>query len=133
MKDIIDKVALIHIKDYKVLSTISKNKDRYFLPGGKRENNESDVDCLKREIWEELNVNIIDDSIVFFGSYEAPAYGHSSNTVVQMLCYFADFTGELIASSEIESFHWLEFKDKEKTSFVDQIIFDALHSKGLIR
>lgn len=35
MDKIIDKVALIHINDYKVLSTISKNKAVFFFPGGK--------------------------------------------------------------------------------------------------
>ncbi|MBB6372627.1 NUDIX hydrolase [Chryseobacterium shigense] len=133
MKNIIDKVALIHINNYKILSTISKSKDRYFLPGGKRENSETDFECLKREIFEELNVKLINDSITFFGCFEAPAYGHSDNVIVRMLCYFADFTGDLMPNNEIESFSWLEFKDKEKTSFVDQLIFDDLHSKGLIR
>ena len=133
MKTIIDKVALIHINDYKILSTISKNTDRYFLPGGKRENIESDFECLKREIWEELSVKIIDNSITFFGTFEAPAYGHPNNVIVRMLCYFADFKGDLKPNNEIESFRWLEFKDKEKTSFVDQLIFDELYNKGLIR
>ncbi|HFG0578582.1 NUDIX domain-containing protein [Flavobacterium psychrophilum] len=133
MANIIDKVALIHINNYKVLSTISKNKDTFFFPGGKRENNESDIDCLKREIEEELNVTLNDDTIKFFGSFEAPAYGHPKGIIVRMLCYFADYIGVLKASNEIESFDWLEFKDKTKTSFVDQIIFDDLYEKKLIK
>lgn len=130
---IIDKVALIHLSNFKVLSTISKNKDRFFFPGGKREKNESDIDCLIREIMEELSVNIINESIVFYDCFEALAYGHTNETIVRMNCYFADFTGELIANNEIERFEWLEYKDKEKTSFVDQIIFDDLFSKGLLK
>lgn len=49
---IIDKVALIHIANKKVLSTRSKSKNKLYFPGGKRENNESDLECLKREITE---------------------------------------------------------------------------------
>jgi len=33
-----------------VLSTRSKGKDTYYLPGGKRESGESDLDTLEREI-----------------------------------------------------------------------------------
>ncbi|MGB3064349.1 hypothetical protein [Sphingobacterium thalpophilum] len=49
---IIDKVALIHIANKKVLSTRSKSKNKLYFPGGKRENNESDLEGLKREITE---------------------------------------------------------------------------------
>lgn len=129
----IDKVALIHIKDFKVLSTISKNKNAFYFAGGKRENNESDIDCLKREIEEELTVTLKDETIKFFGSFEAPAHGHPEGVNVIMKCYFADYTGELKASNEIESFDWLEFKDKMKTSLVDQLILDDLFEKKLIK
>ncbi|KQL52627.1 hypothetical protein AN964_03155 [Heyndrickxia shackletonii] len=32
--------------------------DRYFLPGGGKEGNESDVDCLKREVLEEMGCDV---------------------------------------------------------------------------
>ncbi|MGJ1396842.1 hypothetical protein [Sphingobacterium multivorum] len=47
---VIDKVALISISDKKVLTALSKSKSKLYLPGGKREPNESDIECLKREI-----------------------------------------------------------------------------------
>ncbi|MDX6187945.1 NUDIX domain-containing protein [Flavobacterium sp. Fl-318] len=133
MPDFIDKVALIHVNDHKVLSTISKNKNAFFFPGGKREPNESDIDCLKREIEEELNVTLNDDTIQFFGTFEAPAHGHAEGVNVRMICYFADYVGELKASNEIESFAWLEFKDKANSSLVDQLIFDELYEKNIIK
>ncbi len=34
---IIDKIALIKIKNGQVLSTKSKGKNKYYFPGGKRE------------------------------------------------------------------------------------------------
>ncbi len=133
MKKIIDKVALIHIQDQKILSTLSKNKDTFYLPGGKRENNESDIDCLKREIKEELDVDIVDDSIKFLGCFEAPAHGHPDGVIVKMLCYFANYSGTLKPNNEIEFFQWLQYSDKNKTSSVDQIIFDTLKEQKLIK
>ncbi len=35
MKEI-DKIALIYVKDGQILSTLSKGKDTYYLPCGKR-------------------------------------------------------------------------------------------------
>ena len=46
---LIDKIALIYVKDKRILCTLSKGKDIYYLPGGKREKDESDTDTLIRE------------------------------------------------------------------------------------
>ena len=51
---IIDKVAYLHLKDGKILSTRSKGKDKYYLPGGKREGHESDMETLVSQILRSL-------------------------------------------------------------------------------
>jgi 8-oxo-dGTP diphosphatase len=48
----IDKIAWIRLGDGRILSTRSRGKDVYYLPGGKREPSESDVQTLVREIAE---------------------------------------------------------------------------------
>jgi len=129
---IIDKVALIHIYNNSVLSTLSKSKTKLYFPGGKRERNESDLECLKREILEELNVHILENSVKFFGAFEAQADGHEPGVLVRMLCYFSDFSGTLMASNEVESFEWIKHEDKYRTSAVDILILDELKRQGLI-
>ena len=62
---VIDKVAFIYLKDKKILSTLSKGKDKFYIPGGKRENNESDIECVVREVKEELSVDIIESKANF--------------------------------------------------------------------
>jgi 8-oxo-dGTP pyrophosphatase MutT (NUDIX family) len=44
----VDKVALVLLREGRVLSTRSRGKDTYYLPGGKREPGESDEDCVCR-------------------------------------------------------------------------------------
>lgn len=129
---IIDKVALISISDKKVLTALSKLKSKLYLPGGKREPNESDTECLKREIMEELNVEIKEDSIRYFDTFEAPADGKDEDILVRMTCYFAEYSGTLQASSEIESFEWIDFNDRHRTSAVVALILDRLKSLDLI-
>ena len=72
---LIDKIALLYIEDGKILSTRSKGKDAYYLPGGKREGNESDLATLVRELKEELSVDIIEDTAKLYGIFEAQAHG----------------------------------------------------------
>jgi len=133
MKDkVIDKVALISISNKKVLTALSQLKSKLYLPGGKREPNESDTDCLKREIMEELNVTIKEDSIRYFDTFEAPADGKDENVLVRMTCYFADYSGTLEASSEIVSFEWIGFESRHRTSAVVTLILDRLKNLDLI-
>ncbi|MDD9912032.1 MAG: NUDIX domain-containing protein [Alphaproteobacteria bacterium] len=128
----IDKLAWIHIVDKKVLITRSKGKDTYYIPGGKREENETDEQALCREIKEELSVDLNRESIEYVGTFKAQAHGKAEGVIVQMTCYAVSYVGELAVSSEIEEMAWFEYKDKEKSSAVDQIIFDWLKEQGLI-
>ncbi|UJH90387.1 NUDIX domain-containing protein [Antarcticibacterium sp. 1MA-6-2] len=58
MKKFIDKLAYIHIREKKILMSLSRGKDTWYIPGGKREAGESDHEALIREIEEELTVKI---------------------------------------------------------------------------
>ncbi len=55
----IDKLAWVHLSDRRLLCARSRGKDAYFLPGGKREEGESDEAALVREIREELTVQLL--------------------------------------------------------------------------
>ncbi|MFD1542297.1 NUDIX hydrolase [Nonomuraea guangzhouensis] len=126
----IDKIAWVHLQDGKILSTRSRGKDAYYIPGGKREPGETDLDTLIREIDEELAVAIIPASATHFGTFQAQAHGHANGVTVQMTCYTADYRGTPTPSSEIEELTWLTYADRDRVSPVDQIIFDHLHQTG---
>ena len=131
--DIIDKIALIYIKDKKMLNTRSKGNDMYYFPGGKREGNETDEQTLIREILEELSTNIITDTIQYYGTFEAQAHGKPEGTIVRTTCYTAEFEGIEKPSAEIEELVWLEYKDIEKISLVGKLVLEDLYSKNLIK
>jgi 8-oxo-dGTP diphosphatase len=127
---LIDKIAWIRLADGKILSTRSRGKDVYYLPGGKREPGETDVQTLVREVREELDVAIAPGSASHVGTFEAQAHGHATGITVRMTCYAADYSGTLAASSEIAELAWLSYADRDRVSPVDQIIFDHLHGGG---
>jgi 8-oxo-dGTP pyrophosphatase MutT (NUDIX family) len=132
MSAVIDKLAWIYIKNKQILITRSKGKDTYYIPGGKREQGETDQAALIREIKEELDIDLDTETIEFFGQFEAQAHGKPEGTLVRMLCYTARFSGEIRAAAEIEEVRWFQYADKEKCSPVDHLIFDFLKEKGLI-
>ncbi len=129
---VIDKVAFLYLQDGKILSTRSKGKDKYYIPGGKREAGETDIETLVREVKEELSVDIIESSAKLYGVFEAQAHGKAEGVIVKMTCYTAEYTGELKADSEIAEIVWLTMADIESVSPVDKHIMADLHEKGLL-
>jgi 8-oxo-dGTP diphosphatase len=133
MSTLIDKIAWIHVDGGRILSTRSRGKDVYYLPGGKREPGETDLDTLAREIDEELSVAILTATARHLGTFHAQAHGHADGVTVRMTCYTADHDGTPVPSSEIEELAWLAYRDRDLVSPVDQIIFDHLHQAGQLR
>ena len=127
MKEI-DKIAFIYVKDGKILSTLSKGKDTYYIPGGKREENETDEETLTRECKEELTIEINKDTIKYYGTFQAQAHGKAEGVIVKMTCYMAEFNGNLQANSEIQEIRWLDYSNLNvKISPVDKLIFKDLY------
>lgn len=131
-KNYIDKLAYILIKDRKVLTTRSIGKDTWYIPGGKREGDETDVQALAREVEEELSVKINPETIKHYGTFEAQAHGKPEGTLVRMTCYEADYDGELEPAAEIEEMSFVDYDWKGKSSLVDGLIFDDLKTRDLI-
>lgn len=132
MGEIIDKIAWIHTKEGEILSTLSKGKSTYYIPGGKRERDETDLETLVREVKEELDVDIVLDTVEYLGIYEAQSDGDAEGVKIIMTSYIGDYVGELKARSEIDRFEWHTMSDIKKVSAVDKIIYLDLFSRGLI-
>ncbi len=128
----IDKIAWLHLHEGRILSTRSRGKNRYYLPGGKREPGETDAQTLLREIREELTVALDPASLALAGIFEAPAHGHPAGVLVRMSCYYARYTGQLQAAAEIQEVVWLSYRHRPEVSAVDQLIFDWLRQQGLL-
>ncbi|WP_067821236.1 NUDIX hydrolase [Nocardia inohanensis] len=125
---LIDTVAWVRIEHGKILCARPRGKDVFYIPGGKREGAETDLETLIREIREELTVELIPASVAHVGTYEAPI----PDAVVRMACYTADYAGILAASSEIEEVAWFTYADRDEVPPVDQLLFDDLVADGLL-
>jgi len=126
----IDKIALIIVEKGKILSTKSIGKNKFYIPGGKREKNETDYQTLIREIKEELSVDILHETIEYIGTFIAQSDGYTAGVNVKMTCYKADYLGILKKNNEIEEIRWLSYNDLDIISEVDKIIFDFLKKNG---
>ena len=131
MKKIIDKVGWILIQEQKLLCVRSYGKKLFYIPGGKREPGESDIETLKREVLEELSITIGQD-INFLGTFSAPADGKQADIIVTVKCYQADFLGNLQPGSEIEEMRWIGADDRQLCSQVTITALNDLIERGLV-
>jgi 8-oxo-dGTP diphosphatase len=130
----IDTVAWVCLKDGRILCARPSGKDIFYIPGGKREGAEDDLQALVREIAEELTVALLPETITHVGTYEAhQSHGLTDGAVVRMSCYAGSYFGTLGASSEIAELAWFCYADRPRVPPVDQLLFDDLKAAGQLR
>ena len=98
--------GLVLINKNKVLLALSKNKNAFYLPGGKVNKNENAKQALIREIEEELSCVLKDDKLKFYKHITAPAFGEDANVIMEQDCFFYKEVLHIIPSAEIEKTEW---------------------------
>ena len=127
----IDTVAWVRVEHGRILCARPHGKDIFYIPGGKREGTETDLQALRREITEELTVTLRPGTERHVGTYQAvQPEGQPDQVVVRMACYTGDYTGKLAPSSEIAELAWFGYADRPRVPPVDQLLFDDLNAAG---
>lgn len=125
-------VAGIIIKEHKVLMCRSRGNELYYCPGGKLEPGESEIDAIIRECKEEIDIDLIPESIKKHCRFEADAYGFTQPRIVVMNCYQFQYTGEIKASAEIDDVFWASSKDSEMLAPAARVLLSHLVNDSLI-
>ena len=105
------KIAGVIIRNKKLLMVKKYNEPHFIMPGGKLEKSETPKQTLKRELKEELNVNL--KSIKLFATKEAVHF-QNKDKLVRMEMYFAEIEGEPKATSEIDEIKWIDSNYKKQ-------------------
>jgi 8-oxo-dGTP diphosphatase len=128
----IDKVGLLLIRDGKVLLCRKKRgTSLLILPGGKREAGESSLECLARELREELgDVRAVSPELT--GVYAHAAAGDAGK-VVRIELYRAELEGQARAQSEIGELVWFGAGDDraQLAPSLRDLIFPDLIGRGI--
>jgi 8-oxo-dGTP diphosphatase len=129
------KVGLVYIRDKKLLLCRPYAFDDLIMPGGQRDESESDTDCLLREIREELGTQAeLDiDSLRYIGIFEDIAASYKEKRV-EITLYMGEVRGELIPSSEIKELIWFSPSDdiNQLSPIIRNKILPALQSDGFM-
>jgi len=109
------RVAAIIIQGHNLL--LVKGSDKYkefWTPGGKLEAGESELECLKRELDEEINVKVV--SAKFFGEYAEKA-PYAENVLSISRVYIVSISGKIKTAKEIQGYVWMTRKEFEAEKY----------------
>ena len=131
-----DKVGLLAVRDGRILLCRKKHTTSLLiLPGGCREPGESAIDCLSRELSEELG-DVAVSAAHLVGVYTDRAAGPESAPpkTVRIELYRGELIGEPVASSEISELVWFgerDNRDQLAPSIARKILPDLL-ARGIL-
>ncbi|MEK6856014.1 MAG: NUDIX domain-containing protein [Nanoarchaeota archaeon] len=121
--------ALI-IKNGKVL--LVRKGETWILPGGKLEEGENDLQCLSREVAEELSGTKL-CNVLFYGEFEGQT-PHKKD-ILKARVYFADIDGELYGVRKGDSIleaNWVDNIFGCKLSDITFKIITSLKREGYL-
>lgn len=108
-KQSIHTVGAVILKDKKILMVRKRGSEVLMMPGGSPKRNETHEETLKRELKEELQLNLV--SLKYLATFED--LNATRRLPMTMDVYWVKTWGEVYPDSEIKEFRWVG-KDYEK-------------------
>ncbi|MBI2019027.1 NUDIX domain-containing protein [Candidatus Daviesbacteria bacterium] len=131
--EIINKIGLAVFKDGKILQVrTSKQEEVFYTLGGKIEKGESDIDCIKREVLEEIGCEVDESSLRYLTTFEDIAHGGLA--MLRLKMYEGQLKGVPKPKSEIVEIGYFDTNsDPKNLSIIAQRkIFPWLKKHGYI-
>lgn len=115
MKQIEVVAAIIHDAEGRIFATqrgYGDYKDWWEFPGGKMEQGETPEEALKREIWEELETQIVVEKFVATVEWDYPQFH------LTMHCYLCHVESGHLELKEHEAAKWLNKEELESVNWL---------------
>lgn len=101
-------LAMITNEEGGLLATRKKNASYFTLPGGKIDAQETPLQALKRELYEELNLVFVDNDFLHAGTHRTIAANEANTTVEgHIFLLLKPISKAIYPHSEIEEVVWL--------------------------
>ncbi|AAT90079.1 NTP pyrophosphohydrolase [Leifsonia xyli subsp. xyli] len=124
--------AIALVRDRRVLMVTARNRDVYYLPGGKIEPGETAPEAAAREASEEVALRL--DPAALAGLFEVRTlvHGEPEGREVHMTVFRAETEAEPAPAGEADSLHWVTSRDADRCPPAGREVLRLLGEAGVI-
>ena len=112
--NVITTAGLVVVKNRKLLLAFSRNKQAWYLPGGKVDPGETTEHALIREVREELNIQLCHDELRYYIHISAIAFGEINELQMEQDCFFHELKQIPNPSAEIVAIKYFDIESYSK-------------------
>ncbi|MBY0689288.1 NUDIX domain-containing protein [Microbacterium marinilacus] len=113
--------------DGRVLTVRKRGTQRYMLPGGKPEAEETAVETAVREVHEELGIDVRPDELALLGSFDSRAANEAGHAL-RATVFVTRAVIEPVVQAEIDDLRWVDpaHDDADQAPLNSEIVFPTL-------
>jgi 8-oxo-dGTP diphosphatase len=124
--------AIALVRDRRVLMVTARDRDVYYMPGGKIDDGETAAEAAAREALEEVALVLDPAELVELFEVVAAAHGEPDGRLVRMRVFRAETDAAPFASAEVGSLHWVTTADLHRCPPAGAEVLERLAAAGLI-
>ncbi|RXZ73296.1 NUDIX hydrolase [Agromyces albus] len=124
--------AIALVRERRVLMVTARDRDVYYMPGGKIDDGESAADAAAREAREEVALDLDPSSLHELFEVVVQAHGEPHGRLVRMRVFRAETDAAPAASAEVGSVHWVTTADAHRCPPAGAEVLARLAASGVI-
>jgi 8-oxo-dGTP pyrophosphatase MutT (NUDIX family) len=124
--------AVAVVRDRTVLMVTARDRDVYYMPGGKVDAGETAAQAAAREAFEEVSLRLDPDGLEELFEVRTQAHGEPEGRQVHMRVFRAVTTAEPVPSGEVGAVHWTTSADEGHCPPAGAEVLRRLVGLGLI-
>lgn len=124
--------AIALVRDRRVLMVTARDREVYYMPGGKIDAGETAAEAAAREAFEEVALELDPASLDELFEVVTQAHGEPDGRLVRMRVFQTDTDASPVPSAEVGSLHWVTTADADRCPPAGREVLARLAATGLI-
>lgn len=124
--------AIALVRDRRVLMVTARDREVYYMPGGKIDAGETAAQAAAREAHEEVALLLDADALEELFEVVVQAHGEPDGRLVRMRVFAAETDAAPVASAEVGALHWVTTADAHRCPPAGVEVLARLAASGVI-
>ena len=124
--------AIALVRDRRVLMVTARDREVYYMPGGKIDHGETAAEAAAREALEEVALVLDPAELDELFEVVVQAHGEPDGRLVRMRVFRAETDAMPFASTEVDALHWVTTADAHRCPPAGAEVLARLAASGII-